>query len=929
MDLQDNVQREYGRFEQIVSHFLSKSLHIILDSRVPSIFPNGHNPLLGTPVKKSDKWFTLILGDGPACLENLSLWHRNLTEPMIIDIVLVQEVPDSSSGHNPTITFGLGMYVETLIERWVVQYEDSRTVFPRVVESSCSDKKTYKKSIILLRSLYSLMRLLPAYNPSRSCVHQLELQILISVTRFIYMVSIDEVDAFSSKWCNLLSGTPVKKSDKWFSLKLGDRPASLDNLNLWHRNLTEPMIIDILLVQEVPDSSSDNNPTTTLGLGKYVETVIERWVVQYEYSRTVFPHVVESSSSYKKTYKKSIILLRSLYAMMRLLPAYRPFRKLCSSTQASDFDINYKVSSFSAPFSREEEEVMKPYNFASVDAPQGRLSISVTYCENLSCFNLDTSIAYPPQIITDYVGSPATDPFRAFPSEKGFSATSFSLRGVQSPSSTPFQRPHSWTSGLHRMSPLMQPLGDLHPSATHHKSTSFDEHQLSPPFSPSPSPSPPTYLSGGNPVKVRRHSETAPMSIPHPMMGRSPRYLSPNLSDPNRHSLPPLSPRSTKFDASSQDSSSGIRLPRRSESLRGGESHSGMSNLFSGQKGLRDSKDDSGRFSGLLSSSDSPRIGFSRSSSKLSFQDDFDDFDFSGPFIVDDVDTSDSPVVLSDLQHKFSFFLTYSQNLDGKRSSEFTKSQDAAVGALVHMLRTAPPLRQDSSCYSSHSSKTELEGEVGAISSGFFLPRKTSDALEELRSYKDMKDLLLSKSGTHVVFIATCMNREVLLREAGASQDLLHPTCLDSKIVCELLQFPSFRSFITSTADDVSTEQLNKCDLAAQTIFVSLSFSDYTLLNPSHQSVPFSWIIESQLKGQGGRLSGPTRATFDPASICKSYQGRDRQLNWAFGNSISTLITSGCKYSGVSGFIVSFRVKGFECRVFTLMAEITVSPPPQ
>jgi autophagy-related protein 13 len=168
-----------------------------------------------------------------------------------------------------------------------------------------------------------------------------------------------------------------------------------------------------------------------------------------------------------------------------------------------------------------------------------------------------------------------------------------------------------------------------------------------------------------------------------------------------------------------------------------------VSNLFSGQKVLRDSKDDSGRFSGLLSSSDSPRIGFSRSSSKLSFQDDFDDLDFSGPFIVDDVDTSDSPV---------------SQNLDGKRSSEFPsqafstrKSQDAAVGALVHMLRTAPPLRQDSSCYSSHSSKTELEGEVGAASSGFFLPRKASDALEELRGYKDMKDLLLSKSGTQVV----------------------------------------------------------------------------------------------------------------------------------------------------------------------------------
>lgn len=57
----------------------------------------------------------------------------------------------------------------------------------------------------------------------------------------------------------------------------------------------------------------------------------------------------------------------------------------------------------------------------------------------------------------------------------------------------------------------------------------------------------------------------------------------------------------------------------------------------------RDARDDSGRFSGLLSSSGSPRI-FSRSSSRLSFQDDLDVFDFSCPFIVDDVDTSDSQV---------------------------------------------------------------------------------------------------------------------------------------------------------------------------------------------------------------------------------------------------------------------------------------------
>jgi len=43
----------------------------------------------------------------------------------------------------------------------------------------------------------------------------------------------------------------------------------------------------------------------------------------------------------------------------------------------------------------------------------------------------------------------------------------------------------------------------------------------------------------------------------------------------------------------------------------------------------------------LLSSSGSPRIGFSRTSSKLSFQDELDDGDFSCPFDVDDVDAPD------------------------------------------------------------------------------------------------------------------------------------------------------------------------------------------------------------------------------------------------------------------------------------------------
>ncbi|KAF3625780.1 putative alanine--tRNA ligase-like [Capsicum annuum] len=554
----------------------------------------------------------------------------------------------------------------------------------------------------------------------------------------------------------------VKKSDKWFNLVLGDRPVVLDNLNLLHRNLMEPIIIDIILVQDKPSTLSKHNSGTTFA-GTYTETVIERWVVQCENRRSMVPHM--GDSSFKKTYKKSIILLRSLYSMMRLLPAFKAFRKLSSSSQSCSFDINFKVSSFIEPFSRAEEEMMKQYTFTSVDAQQGRLSLSVTYRENLMDFNLDTSASFPPEIITDYVGSPLTDPMRSFPlisMDKGVHHTSFPLRRTQSSSSAP-QRPQSWTSGLFRAPSLPQPyvgspplyhapyelsssVSDVYEQKVppnykfpgHRKVTSFGDDLLSPPFSPSPSPSPspssPSYLSGANLVQARLRPETGPVPIPHPLIGRTSRHLSPNLSDPNRHYLPPMSPRT------SHESPSGIRTSRKMDLLRAPEPDTGTTNP--GQKLSTDARDDSGRFSGVLSSSDSPRVGFSRSSSsRLSFQDDLDDCDFSCPFIVDDVDTSDSRA---------------RETLESRKGSEAPsqvsattkKSQDAAVGALVYMLRTAPPLRQDSTCYTTHPVKPEIEGEAGTASQSY-VPRKASDALEELKAYTQLKDTLLPKSTTH------------------------------------------------------------------------------------------------------------------------------------------------------------------------------------
>lgn len=95
------------------------------------------------------------------------------------------------------------------------------------------------------------------------------------------------------------------------------------------------------------------------------------------------------------------------------------------------------------------------------------------------------------------------------------------------------------------------------------------------------------------------------------------------------------------------------------------------------------------------------------------------------------------------------------------------KSQDAAVGALVRMLRKAPPLRQDNSnsvkfsqacrpeiwSNSSQEPNQPSKGQASVqrddsssvISSGLITSKTTTVALEELQSYREMKNLLLGQ----------------------------------------------------------------------------------------------------------------------------------------------------------------------------------------
>ncbi|XP_058087327.1 autophagy-related protein 13b [Magnolia sinica] len=602
------------------------------------------------------------------------------------------------------------------------------------------------------------------------------------------------------------SSSSVRPRDKWFNLALRECPVSLDNLDFWRQSCQsyhEPLILDVVLVYR-----SQNPSAAPHHVEMTREKVIERWVLQFESRKdsksggkkmgSTGSHCSESRAVYNmKTYKRAMILLRSLYLTVRLLPAYKLFRDLNSTGQISPFSLTYRVSSLVEPFSRREEAEMQSFGFAPVDAYCGRLCLSVVYRPKLLDVNAEPSTPIFTQFIADYVGSPTTDPLKRFPSLPF-------ARLASSPSPVVFARRHSWSNDLHRAAvpsvspspsptysyshrlpprshPNMDPSPPLslphHPvetprssdvSSAHKKNISFDDSWPSPPFSLSPSPSPPTHLLSGHSSKALLRTGSAPVSIPSVGLGRnlglanhvlppspSPKGLRPGCSPHSENIRPQVSRVSI-----SQSSPPESKYLMKQDPLRSGESRAGMAV----QKVFSFGKDEVGHFPGAkISSCSSPRIS-SRSSSRLSFQDDFDDSEFACPFAVDDDDITDP----SNRSESFDGKGHVGEELEPGVLLPIRKSQDAAVGALVHMLNTAPPLRQDCSnleqvskaeswskrIQTNDNSEPRAEAviqnaasDAGITESRLLMLKTTEEAMEELRGYREMKELLLRQGG--------------------------------------------------------------------------------------------------------------------------------------------------------------------------------------
>ncbi|KAJ7956981.1 Autophagy-related protein [Quillaja saponaria] len=251
--------------------------------------------------------------------------------------------------------------------------------------------------------------------------------ILESRTPYVSLRNFSCEQIVTSLSSSSLSSSNVQPRDKWFNLALRECPAALENIDLWRQSNLEPMVIDVILVQrpvdwnpvsfspkrDLPKSVSVkerypfsyNTDQEELGFEANSEKIIERWVLQYEGRKgkdcsSGSRRLSKSNNSTLHTlYKKSTLLLKSLYATVRLLPAYKIFRDLNLSGQILAFNLAHRVSSFVDPFTRREEAEMQKFGFTPVDTCYGRLCLSVLYQSSVSGVSSEPSMPMSPRVI--------------------------------------------------------------------------------------------------------------------------------------------------------------------------------------------------------------------------------------------------------------------------------------------------------------------------------------------------------------------------------------------------------------------------------------------------------------------------------------------------------------------------------------------------
>ncbi|CAG8502720.1 2799_t:CDS:10 [Ambispora gerdemannii] len=239
------------------------------------------------------------------------------------------------------------------------------------------------------------------------------------------LIQYDSLTSFNkgaspSRHANTLT---TKKVNKWFNLELDDSNIYKEDIKFWHQAVTTsatpppPMIIEFFLdtrelaqnqililtdenlrrhkvdLQNLSRLSGNNNhkngKTARSSATTTKNIMLESWQLTLSNSTLEFPPEVPI------TYKKSIAFFRSLYNFVRLLPAYRLFKRLRRMKLKVGHRIIVPTGNINADIgldvpiiNGETTKTARSYTFDPIDTPIGTFTLSVGFRSNCE-FHID------------------------------------------------------------------------------------------------------------------------------------------------------------------------------------------------------------------------------------------------------------------------------------------------------------------------------------------------------------------------------------------------------------------------------------------------------------------------------------------------------------------------------------------------------------
>lgn len=166
------IRKQNTKLVLVVQNFFTKALQIIVQARSVPDPTVGNYSDDGSHSSKFNKWFNLHMASMNAewLRLELKLWKSSEISqlpPMIIETYLdlrllsPREIVtlEDDNGHSWAVAEGGSKKQEVVIERWLIEFDRAATLRSTLDELPL----IYKQAIVLLRVLYGVIRLLPAF----------------------------------------------------------------------------------------------------------------------------------------------------------------------------------------------------------------------------------------------------------------------------------------------------------------------------------------------------------------------------------------------------------------------------------------------------------------------------------------------------------------------------------------------------------------------------------------------------------------------------------------------------------------------------------------------------------------------------------------------------------------------------------------------